>query len=145
MHPSNTEEAALVVLSRCAWSASAFGHLGRIQLEIVRHVDTRQVHHEGDGLPNLPPGGILETQLELGRIGGDDAEPAPARKAHAGLDQMEQRRIERPEHRTGKPLAGLGKGLRGHLTLEIRGGLEIGGKSVEFLLDAATQTGQHER
>jgi hypothetical protein len=57
---------------------------------------------------------------------------------------VEQGGIQRPEHRGGKPFAGLGKGLGGHLALEIRGPLEVGGKSIEFLLDAATHAGEHE-
>ena len=86
--------------------------------------------NEGDDLPNLPSGGILEKQLELGGIGGDDAEPAPAGQGQTRLDEMQQGGSEPPEHRRGKPLAGLGKRLRGHLALEVRGTPEVSGKSI---------------
>jgi hypothetical protein len=121
-----------------------FGYLGRIQFKIERYFAAGQIHHEGDGLPNLPSGGILEKQLELGGIGGDDAEPAPARQGQTRLDEMQQGGIEPPEHGSGKPLAGLRKRLRGHLALEVCGALEVGGKSVEFLLDTAIHAGEHE-
>ena len=70
---------------------------------------------------------------------------APEGQEQTRLDEVQQGGIEPPEHRSGKPLAGLGKGLRGHLALEVRGALEVGGKSVEFLLDTATHAGEHER
>ena len=58
---------------------------------------------------------------------------------------MQQGGIEPLERHSGKPLAGLGKRLHGHLALEVRGALEVGGKSVEFLLDTAAHAGDHER
>jgi hypothetical protein len=69
----------------------------------------------------------------------------PATKAHTLLDEIQQDRIELPDHPSGEPLAGLGKRLRSHLTLEIGRSLEVGAESVEFLLDAATRAGEHKR
>jgi hypothetical protein len=69
----------------------------------------------------------------------------PATKAHTLLDEIQQDRIELPDHPSGEPLAGLGKRLRSRLTLEIGRSLEVGAESVEFLLDAATRAGEHKR
>ena len=113
----------------------SLGHLGRIQFEIERHPDLWEVHHKGNGLPNLTSRRILERQMEHGGMGGHHTKPAPARKSHAGLDEMEQRGIQPPENgRSRKPSAGPRKRLCADLALEFHGPLEVSGKTVEFLL-----------
>jgi hypothetical protein len=50
---------------------------GIVELPSQGQFQPGQVQHEGDGFADLACGGVLEEQLQLGRIGGDDAKPNP--------------------------------------------------------------------
>ena len=87
--------------SRCIrWTGRPWGYVGGLG---------QQPQHFG------PFGLASRTPLRGLWLCGDHTETVPTRKGHTRLDEIQQDRIELPEHRGGKPLAGLRKRLRGHL------------------------------
>ena len=83
------------------------------------------------GMPcSLPSDGVITPPA--GKPPGPG--PSGGHEKHPGLAAM---RLTFVFQRSGKR-------VRGHLALEVRGTLEVGGKSIKFLLDVATHAREHE-
>ena len=120
-------------------------HLGGIELEAQAEFGAGQIEGEGNGLTDFPAEGVLEEALQLGGIGGDQAQAAPARNLQVLFDQVQQMLVEEREDPMGKAMAGFREGLRADLAPQVGFGFEVGGKDIEFILDTGGEAGQQDR
>ena len=104
-----------------------------------------EIEGKGDRLSNLAAQGVLQEQLQFRGVGGDQAEPPPARCRQMLFDQGQQAFIQKGKDPVGEFLPGFRKGLSRHFAPEIGSIIEVGGEDIEFRLKAGGEAGQEHR
>lgn len=118
---------------------------GGIELKAQGQLRTGQIQQEGDGLADFAAGGILQEQLQLRRIGRDQAEAAPAGHWEMLFHRAQQVLIEERKDLMGEAVASLREGLSADLAPQFGAVIEVRGEDVEFVLDAGGQARQQRR
>jgi hypothetical protein len=115
----------------------------RVQPGCQGHLQAWQIQGEGDGLSDPATGGVLQEQLQLGRIGGHHAQAVPERDGQAFLDERQQACVEGVKGQVGEVLARLGEGLGADLANQVRLVRQMREEGIELVLYARLEAGEH--